>query len=162
MTLEPVVITQGNRAPFDALRVADDQSDLIAPNEGWLDLALTVPETLNIGLLEDTRPVGLYSMTDTRGIPGVVLTEHFQQGCSYLWHFMLDGSAQGRGLGRTALQMVEDHASRCEALGVSLTTGDQKPGNALPFYTAAGYTPTGRRLEGEIELVKHFGATGHA
>lgn len=156
MSLTALTITQDNRAPFDALSVGVEQAHLIARNDGWLDLALTVPETHNVGLLEGENPVGLYSLTDTRGIPGIVLAQHFQQDCSYLWHFMLDAAAQGRGLGRAALGVVEDHASRCDASGLSLTTGDHKPGNALPFYRAAGYVPTGRRIEGEIELVKHF------
>ena len=162
MSLQTLPITQANRAPFDALCVGVAQLDLIAPNKPWLDLALDVPETQNIGLLEDDAPVGLYSLTDTRGIPEVVLSEHFQRGCSYLWHFMLDASAQGRGLGRLALEMVERHARACEAQGLSLTTGDRKPGNALPFYRAAGCVPTGRRLEDEIELVKRFEGPRHA
>ena len=156
MTLSCLPITPDNRAPFDALTVAAAQMELIAPNPGWLDLALTVPDAQSVGLLENDQPVGLYSLTDTRGMPAVVLSYHFQKGCSYLWHFMLDKAVQGRGLGRAALGLVEDHARRCEASGVSLTTGDQKPGNALPFYSALGYIPTGRRIEGEVELVKHF------
>lgn len=157
MSLHCVPVNPSNRGAFDRLSVAPEQANLIAPNKPWLDLALSVPEALSIGLLKDDTPVGLYTLTDTRGIPPIVLSHHFQQGCCYLWHFMLDKSAQGKGLGKAALAAVETHARRCAAMGLSLTTGDQKPGNALPFYAAAGYVPTGRRIEGEIELIKTFG-----
>lgn len=156
MSLSCLAITQTNRAPFDRLAVSLMQADLIAPNGPWLDLALTVPEAQSVGLLEDDQPVGLYTLTDTRAIPPLVLSHHFQKGCSYLWHFMLDKAAQGRGLGRAALGQIEMHARDCAATGLSLTTGDQKAGNALPFYSAAGFVPTGRRIEGEIELMKTF------
>ena len=156
MSLKCLVITPENRAPFDRLAVSPTQVDLIAPNEPWLDLALSVPEALSVGLLENDRPVGLYTLTDTRHIPPLVLSQHFQKGCSYLWHFMLDRAVQGRGLGRVALALIETHARYCAAMGLSLTTGDQKAGNALPFYRSHGYVPTGRRIEGEIELIKTF------
>lgn len=159
MRLNCRVITQDNRAPFDRLAVAPMQADLIAPNEPWLDLALSVPEAMSIGLLENDQPIGLYTLTDTRRIPPLVLSHHFQKGCSYLWHFMVDKAAQGRGLGRAALTQIEMHARHCAAHGLSLTTGDQKAGNALRFYSAQGYVPTGRRIEGEIELIKTFKAT---
>ena len=162
MSLKCLTITQTNRAPFDRLAVSPEQVDLIAPNEPWLDLALTVPEALSIGLLEDDQPIGLYTLTDTSNIPPSVLSHHFQKGCAYLWHFMLDKAAQGRGLGRIALAQVESHARRCAAIGLSLTTGDQKAGNALPFYSAQGYVPTGRRIEGEIELIKTFAGAADA
>jgi diamine N-acetyltransferase len=40
--------------------------------------------------------------------------------------------------------------------GMSLTTKDKADGNALAFYLNLGFVPSGRRLRGEIELVKFF------
>tara|TARA_R110000787_G_scaffold43656_5_gene106937 strand:+ start:267 stop:755 length:489 start_codon:yes stop_codon:yes gene_type:complete len=151
-----VPICTENRAPFDALCVRPDQDHLIAPNEAWLDQVLPIEKSHSFGLMNADTPMGLFTMTDTRTVPADVVAKYFQPGCAYLWHFMVDAAAQGRGLGRAALSVIEEHAKAFDGIGMSLTTADLEPGNALPFYSAAGYAPSGRRLHGEIELIKQF------
>ena len=129
MKITAVPICTENRAPFDALCVRPDQDHLIAPNEAWLDQVLPIEKSHSFGLMNADTPMGLFTMTDTRTVPADV---------------------------GAALSVIEEHAKAFDGIGMSLTTADLEPGNALPFYSAAGYAPSGRRLHGEIELIKQF------
>jgi len=151
-----VPVTPQNRARFEGLVVASSQEDLLADTVPWLDEALDEPHTQTFGVIAQDKPAGLASLMDTRDAPPELYKEAFQQGCAYLWRFLIDADAQGRGLGRMALTALEQEARGLSATGLSLTTADKIAGNALGFYTRMGYAPTGRRLGGEIELVKRF------
>jgi len=71
-----------------------------------------------------------------------------------LWHFMIDRSCQGRGIGKAALNAALDHI-RSRPLGpvgrILLTCN---PANevALKLYRSAGFRETGRMEKGELEL----------
>lgn len=163
MTLIAVPITPGNRKDFADLRVKDDQEHLIATNEYWLDQSARVDVSETFGLVKDGENVGLFSLIDPRHVPDEDEDrDHLQTDCGYLWRIMLDGKAQGQGLGPQALTLIEDYVRGAGLRGLSMTTMDTKAGNALPFYLSQGYTPTGRRLEDEIELIKRFSEGDHA
>lgn len=71
----------------------------------------------------------------------------------YLWRFLVDRRHQRRGIGRRALDLVEDEmrARGDTSLYVSWATGKGSP---APMYLARGYEPTGEIHEGEIEARK--------
>ena len=71
-----------------------------------------------------------------------------------IWHMMIDQSEQGKGYGRAALQNVLDYI-REKPFGdsdrVALTCNNENQ-TAMKLYLKAGFAPTGRSDEDEIEL----------
>ena len=71
-----------------------------------------------------------------------------------IWHMMIDRSEQGKGYGRAALQNVLDYI-REKPFGdsdrVALTCNKENQ-TAMKLYLKAGFAPTGRSDEDEIEL----------
>ena len=71
-----------------------------------------------------------------------------------IWHMMIDQSEQGKGYGRAALQNVLDYI-REKPFGdsdrVALTCNKENQ-TAMKLYLKAGFAPTGRSDEDEIEL----------
>jgi diamine N-acetyltransferase len=71
-----------------------------------------------------------------------------------IWHMMIDQSEQGKGYGRSALQNVLDYI-REKPFGdsdrVALTCNKENQ-TAMKLYLKAGFAPTGRSDEDEIEL----------
>ena len=71
-----------------------------------------------------------------------------------IWHMMIDRSEQGKGYGGAALQNVLDYI-REKPFGdsdrVALTCNKENQ-TAMKLYLKAGFAPTGRSDEDEIEL----------
>ena len=128
---------------------------LIAPTGRWLDEALTMPGSHTFGIVNDNTPIGLVSWIDPNLSPEV--EDIFLPECAYLWRIMIDSRFQGRGVGSCVLTEMLARAGAAGFSGMSLTTKDKADGNALAFYLNRGFVPSGRRLRGEIELVKFFG-----
>ncbi|WP_420345527.1 GNAT family N-acetyltransferase [Pelagibius sp.] len=109
---------------------------------------------MSFGLFAGGRAVELISLVDPRLVEDTEDREHFQSDCLFVWRVMVDRTQQGRGYGTQAIHFACNYARLVGLQGVSLTTMDQEAGNALPFYERLGFHPTGRRLDGEIELVR--------
>ena len=143
-----------NYERFAALRVSDAQEPLIARNDDWLLEAGFVPSGETWGLSFAGEAVGLYSLLDPATMDGE--DDHFQPGCLYLWRLMIDRRYQRRGHGAAAIALILADARSRGFAGLSLTTMDRQTGNALGLYQRLHFVPTGRRLDGEIELVLRF------
>lgn len=148
-------LSDETHAALAALRTQTTQAGLIAPTGPWLEEARAARDAVTYGLFQGATAVGLYSLSDPRLWPPD--DPDSQPGCAFLWRFLIDGRQQGRGFGRAGLRLVEARAAGMGFVGLSLTTKDRTPGNAAPFYSACGYRPTGRRIAGEIELIRRFG-----
>ena len=135
--------------PFAALSVAEADRHLIAPNAVWLAEAALTPDARTFCVVGD-GPVGLVSLIDPRVVDE---DDHFTPDCLYVWRLMVDASARRSGHGARIVQFVKDYAQLVGLSGVTLTTMDRHPNNALPFYEGQGFTQTGRRLQGEAELI---------
>lgn len=135
------------------LRVASAERALIAPTSDWLAEAAHLPFAFSFGIFAADHPVGLVSVIDPRLIDDDDDVSHYQPDCLYLWRLMVDHRHRGSGYGTAAVTFVGDLARCLGTSGVSLTTMDREPGNALDFYLRIGFTPTGRRLHEEIELM---------
>ena len=132
-----------------------EQLPLIAPVPRWLAQASVVPESESFGLFEGERAVGLFSVIEPACAEvDMQKTSMFPAGCLYLWRVMIDAAYQGRGLGRAALGLIYAMARERGHEGLALTTMDRTPHNALKFYEKLGFEPTGRRIDGELELVR--------
>lgn len=133
-----------------SLRVKDSQQHLITNNEKWLVQTLIHSESLTFGIYHQQTAVGLVTLLDPRTTQQD--TDHFQPNCLYVWRLMIDQHHQGGNFGIQALNFCKEMAQLLGLNGVTLTTMDTEKGNALEFYLSHGFQPTGRRLDGEIEL----------
>jgi diamine N-acetyltransferase len=80
-------------------------------------------------------------------------TEHHPE--PYLWRLLIDRLHPRRGIGRRALDLVEDEVRSMgdSSLLVSWVEGKGSPG---PMYVERGYEPTGRIVDGETEARKQL------
>ncbi|OZS41909.1 spermidine acetyltransferase [Photobacterium sanguinicancri] len=133
------------------LAVGTNQDHLIATNAEWLTQANFNNDSIDFAIYHSGQPAGLISLIDPRirAIPD----DHFQPDHLYVWRLMIDHAFQGKGIGNKAVNFAKNYAQLVGLSGVSLTTMDNEQGNAKPLYLANGFTPTGRRLDDEIELI---------
>ena len=71
-----------------------------------------------------------------------------------IWHLMIDGAHQGKGYGRTAMELALDYI-RTKPFGASsrvLMTVNPENRAAFGLYRSLGFSATGRSDEEEIEL----------
>ncbi|ELA8470523.1 GNAT family N-acetyltransferase [Vibrio alginolyticus] len=136
------------------LSVGESQKHLIANNAEWLAEASFNDDSVSYGIYLDHKPAGLISLIDPRLLDK--FDDHFQKEHLYVWRVMIDQRFQGKGLGNQAINFSKRYASIIGLQGVSLTTMDREEGNALSVYQKLGFTPTGRRLDDEIELIYSF------
>ena len=138
---------------LQALKVHDSERHLIAPSPEWIAQVAFLDEAVSFGLFVGRRAVGLITLVDPRLVEDKKERAHFQQDCLYVWRVMVERTQRERGYGTEAIEFARNYAGLVGLKGVSLTTMDKEVGNALPFYEKLGFHPTGRRLDGEIELV---------
>ena len=141
-----------NVGKLAALRVRDDERHLIAPNAEWLAQAAHVGEAITFGLFAEKRAVGLISLVDPRLVEDDEARAEFRPDCLWVWRLMVDRERRGRGFGAAAIEHARRYATLSGLDAVSLTTMDAEPGNALGFHERLGFRPTGRRVDGELEL----------
>jgi GNAT superfamily N-acetyltransferase len=67
----------------------------------------------------------------------------------FLWRLLVDRMHQGRGIGRTALDLLVA-GLRDEGHHTLLTSWQEGPGGPEPFYAGIGFTATGERHDGEV------------
>ena len=136
-----------------ALRVPDDEAHLISPNAEWIAEAAFMSESVTYGLFCEKQPVGLISLIDPRLMDQDDDNDHFQGDCLYVWRLMIDQHHRRKGYGQSAIRFAQSYTQLVGQKGVSLTTMDKTPLNALPLYLRMGFEPTGRRLDDEVELI---------
>ncbi|MGI9244637.1 MAG: GNAT family N-acetyltransferase, partial [Verrucomicrobiales bacterium] len=114
------------------LSVRDDEKHLISPTARWLAQAPHVEESQTYGIFYEGTAVGLISIIDPLLASAEDQQTHYQSNCLYIWRLMIDRAYRGQGHGRAAirfaLQLARDRGNE----GISLTTMDQRSGNALP------------------------------
>ncbi len=147
------LISRENVIDLMDLSVRDDERHLIAPTAKWLAQAPHVEESQTYGIFYENKPVGLISIIDPLLAPSEDQQTYYQANCLHVWRLMIDSAYRGQGHGRAAIRFALQEAKNRGNEGISLTTMDQLPGNALPFYEKLGFSPTGRRLHNEIELI---------
>jgi len=133
------------------LQVKPSQQHLISDNKDWLEEVLARDESLSFGIYHNQAAAGLITLLDPRTTNED--KDHFQPDCLYVWRLMIDQHHQGKQLGESAIAFCQQFATLMGLQGVTLTTMDTEKGNALSFYLSLGFEPTGRRLDGEIELM---------
>lgn len=146
-----IKVNSHNVCELSTLKVNWQQQHLIDPNAFWLAEVLADSDSLSFGIYELNVPVGLITVFDPRTLDEE--DDHFQPDCLYLYRLMIDSAHQGRQLGTCAVKFSQQLATILGLRGVSLTTMASEEGNALNFYLSLNFSPTGRQLEGETELL---------
>ncbi len=125
------------------LDVASPQRGFVAPNAVSLAEAYVAPRAW---------PRAIYAGETLVGF--VMLWDDDEKESYYLWRFMIDRRYQRRGFGRRAMELTEEYV-RTRAGGDRLALSYvPDPGGPEDFYRSLGYAPTGRVIEGELEMVK--------
>jgi len=143
-----------NLVPLLGLRVKKTQEHLMEPNADWLAEAFHIDDSETFGIYAAEVPVGLVSWIDPRlTVKKSEPHENPPADMLYIWRLMIDHQHQGKGYAREIIEIFKQAASLRGLSGLALTTMDKHSHNALDFYIKAGFEPTGRRLNDEIELV---------
>lgn len=130
-----------------ALAVAGDQAGLVAPNAVSLAEALFSPKAWYRAVYFGESVVGFVMLYDPS-----LGTASAPEARPVVWRFMIDAAAQGKGIGRRALQLVIEHVRSKGLFSVLSLSYVPVPGCAETFYLALGFKPTGRVEDGEVEL----------
>jgi diamine N-acetyltransferase len=142
-----VPVTQENAAAVLGLRTHHSQQAFVAPMlDSFADALLPA--------IENGTPVvpWMRAIEADATIVGFVMlaltTVHHPE--PYLWRLLIDRLHQRRGIASRVLDLV---AGECRAMGDStlLVSWSEGKGSPRAFYTAHGFVPTGRVVDGETE-----------
>lgn len=152
VTLRPV--DQNNLQAIHNLRLEEGQRRFIATNTRTLKQAEEAPEAWLRAIYADDTPVGLLLLHDEhlRNPPREV-------GYYFLWRIMVDADHQRRGYGRKAVDLVTEYVAdrpHAKRLLSSYLPGE---GGAEEFYQRLGFTPTGDKIDEDIEIELHLPQT---
>ena len=134
-----IPVGPAERAAVAALALADDQRELVASNAESLEEADTDPAARPRAIVAGDRVVGflMYELID-RGR------------AANIYRFMIDRTAQGRGLGRAALdRLLAEIAALPGVATIEICYVPENVG-ARRLYAAAGFVEVGVDEDGEI------------
>jgi diamine N-acetyltransferase len=148
-----VEITQETLSAVLNLKVTEVQSRFVATNAISIAQAHFEPSAWFRAVAEDDRLVG-FAMVFDQTLPGAAPDPELGLDIIMLWRFMIDAEAQGRGIGRRALDLVADYARTRPGITRFATTYGLGPGGPRDFYLHSGFVETGRILDGETEAIR--------
>ena len=122
------------------LVVRPDQQGFVAPNAISIAQAHFTPGAWFRAVYADETPVGF------------VMLERSDATHEYgLWRYMIAGDHQGKGYGRTGLDLVVADIRAADPEAGELTTSwVDEPGGPEGFYRGLGFEPTGEIDDGEV------------
>jgi len=145
LTLEPV--SAANLDAVCALQAGDGGRQVAANQRSMVQAAVT-PEAWPRAICVDGVPVGFLMLYDPSRSAAP------EEPDFYLWRLMIDFAHQGRGHGRAAVLSLIEHV-RAQPGATRLTLSYVPPAPALErFYGGLGFVPTGREIEGELEMAR--------
>ena len=147
MKIELRVIDEFNKNDVEALEVSDDQKQYIASNRDSMETSQKEEHR------EIARPFAIYADEKMVGFAMYAFdTASSDPDDKYwLWRFMIDKNAQGKGYGAAALEKIIDYFKSQGADHILLST---KPTNtaALSLYRKYHFEETGEMNDGETVL----------
>ncbi|MCG7522160.1 N-acetyltransferase [Ruegeria sp. Ofav3-42] len=153
--VECTLLTRDTLRPLAALSVREEQANFIATNLMTMAQSIFEPGSEIYGIWDGGDAVGLLAVIDMAH-PDAKLDEGDDPDSVYVWRLMVDQSHQGRGYGRAALEFAKSMAMK-KGRGNLMISVINKPGGAMPIYESFGFVPTGRIVDGEVELKMQLG-----
>ena len=101
---------------------------------------------------EQCTPLAVFSGSQVVGY--VMVIYDYDEENYNIWHLMIDRQYQGKGVGRTAVELALEYI-RTKPFGTSgrvLLTVNPQNSAAYALYQALGFVETGRSDEDEVEL----------
>jgi len=123
-----------------ALDVGPEQHGLVAPNSISIAEAHFEPKAWFRAIYYGEAPAGF-----------AMVWRDPDERLFYIWRFMVDAGFQGKGVGRSALELLlaEARADRVDEVTLSVVPG---PHSATAFYERCGFEATGEMHGGEAEM----------
>ncbi len=145
--------TMATLRPFMMMKLTPEQTDadLVAPNAATLAQDAYDPASETWFIYDDDTPVGLVAVIDTAHA-GFEAEDGDDTNALYLWRLFISAENQKRGFGAQTLKFLVSHAKQLGRPKL-YTSYVPHPLCAGPFYEAFGFTPTGRIVDDEVELV---------
>ncbi len=137
--------------PLAALKVYERQNTFVASNLMTMAQSIFEPGSEIYGVWDNATPVGLLAVVDMSH-PQADLDEGDDPDGIYIWRLMVDRAHQGNGHGKAALEFAKSLARERGRSKLVVSVVDE-PGGAMPLYEKFGFHPTGRIVDGEVELV---------
>ncbi len=141
-------VTAENLRAVLALRVADAQTAFVASNATSIAEAHFHPEAWFRAIYADETPVGFLMLHDENLRPQPRRLDFY-----FLWRLMVDARYQRMGFGRRALELLVAHVCSQPHAHRIFTSFHAGEGSPETFYLKVGFRPTGRTVNGELELV---------
>lgn len=148
--VELIPVTADNSDATARLVTHKSQERFVAPMlENFRD-ALAPPAPSGV-------PVELWyrAISADGGVVGFIMASETidNSGNAHLWRLLIDRTHQRRGIGTTALDLLERRFRDQKAATVEVSWVEG-PGSPEPMYRARGYEPTGKIQDGEIYAIK--------
>ncbi len=123
------------------LKVAEGQENLVGDNGNSIALAHFAEKAWFRGIYAGDEPVGFVMLSIDREKPEF-----------YLWRFMIDEAQQGKGYGKSAMELLIE-LIRSEPTSTEFTLHVMDlPHSARAFYESLGFEATGEVEEEEIVM----------
>ncbi|MEM9317657.1 MAG: GNAT family N-acetyltransferase [Pseudomonadota bacterium] len=135
------------------LETAEHQRSFVASNLVTLAQAPYEGGAYPFGIWNGDEPVGFLALIDLRQVHEP--EEDEDTNAAFLWRLMIAEPYQSRGYGRFALGLCFDWA-RGMCLPRMVTSAVDGNNVALKLYESAGFSRTGRIIDGEIELARRI------
>ncbi|CUH43302.1 GNAT family N-acetyltransferase [Ruegeria atlantica] len=149
--VEFALLSQKTLRPLAALSVRENQAGFVATNLMTMAQSIFEPGSEIYGIWDGGDAVGLLAIIDMAH-PDAELDDEDDPDGVYIWRLMVDKSRQGRGYGMAALDFAKSVALKKGRSNLVISVVDE-PGSALPLYQSFGFAPTGRLVDGEVELI---------
>ncbi|MCA9923117.1 MAG: GNAT family N-acetyltransferase [Anaerolineales bacterium] len=134
-------VTKETVRPILKLEVAPEQKGFVAPNAVSIAQAYFEEKAWFRAIYADETPVGFVMLYDDAEKP-----EYF------LWRYMIDAKYQGRGYGRSALNLLIDYVKTRPGAKELLVSYVPAEGGPEKFYAKLGFVNTGVEHDGEMEM----------
>jgi diamine N-acetyltransferase len=134
------------------LAVSPEQEQFVAPVAVSIAQAHFEPRSWFRAIYADEEPVGFVMLFEAPDGAEGPYPEGYDGTTPlyFLWRFLIDARHQGRGFGRTALELTVDRVRSLPGARELLVSWVPEPGGPEAFYRSAGFTPTGDVFDGEV------------
>lgn len=144
-------VTEKNLRGVLNLKVGMDQENFVAPNAVSISQAYFEKAAWFRAIEAEDTFVGFVMLFDPSLSDKTMTPKEREE--MYLWRFMMDEGAQGKGYGAVALDLIFEHARQRPGLKRILASFVDALGGPGEFYIKYGFTKTGNVPDGEVEII---------